>query len=321
MTATTHPFALSADQLAEFDEQGFIVLRGVVPTDVTNNLRDVFGALVDRLAKQWFDEGFVDATFEDLPFETRFAKLREQLPPRFATSWRKALVSRTVYDLWRQPQLLGPARSLVGDEVYAHGVWNGRPREPNTPIQKVLWHQDAHYYKSWKDTDGPLISVWQPLVPVDERSGCLQLAAGSHRAGYLPRVRGFNRLFTVAPEALEGYPLVTAEMNPGDVLIFNDLTLHQGLDNKADFVRWSIDIRFGAATPEIISKTPRGYYCFSATDPSRVEDYATWEARYDYDKVGLGEELEDVDPATYNDVDLDAVADQLHTSRSELEVF
>jgi len=319
MPVTTHPHALTPEQKATYDEQGFIVLRDVVPAEVTAGLQEVFEGVVDNMAKDWFDEGLVDNTFDDLPFETRFKALREQLPPKFATSWRKVLISPAVYALWQRPELLGPARSLVGAEVYAHGVWNGRPREPNTAIQKILWHQDAHYYKAWDDTDGELISVWQPLVPADERAGCLQLAAGSHRAGYRPRHRGFNGLFTVKDEDLDGYQIVTAEMNPGDVLIFSDLTLHQGLDNKSDYVRWSIDIRFGSATPGVISKTPRGYYCFSAEDPSRVEDYGTWVARYDYDVVGLDAELETDGSARY--ADLEAIAKKIGTSRSELEAF
>lgn len=319
MTTATHPHALSDEQRAAYDRDGYLVLRGVVPAAVRAELQEVFEGVVDTLAKRWFDEGFVDNTFDDLPFETRFAALREQLPPRFATSWRKVLVSPEVYRLWQRPELLGPVRSLLGDEVYAHGVWNGRPREPHTAVQKILWHQDAHYYKGWDDADGELISVWMPLVPATEQAGCLQVAAGSHKVGYIDRLRGWNSLYTVADEALAGYDIVTCEMEPGDALLFSDLTLHQGLDNKADYVRWSIDIRYGEATPGIIGKTPRGYYCFSGEDPSRVESFETWQARYNYDEVGLDAEVETDGNDRYDD--LDGAAKALGTSRSELEVF
>jgi ectoine hydroxylase-related dioxygenase (phytanoyl-CoA dioxygenase family) len=314
-----HPHALTPEQKQQYEEQGFLVLRDIVPKDVRDSLQSVFEGVVDRLAKQWFEEGFVDNTFDDLPFETRFAALREQLPPRFASSWRKILVSPEVFALWQRPELLGPIRSLLGDEVYAHGVWNGRPREPHTAIQKILWHQDAHYYKGWDDADGDLISVWMPLVPATELAGCLQVAAGSHKVGYIERLRGFNNLYTVPDDALAGYEIVTCEMNPGDALLFSDLTLHQGLDNHADYVRWSIDIRFGQPSEGIISKTPRGYYCFSASDPSRVETYDAWAPRYNYDEIGLDAEVETEGNTRYND--LDGVAKALNTSRSELEVF
>jgi hypothetical protein len=308
--------ALTTEQLADYDRDGAVLLRGTVPLTVIAELRGLFEATVDKLATQWHSEGFVSDPCADHPFETRFAALREQLPARFPTSWRKILLSPTVYKLWQLPELLGPIRSLLGDEVYAHGVWNGRPREPNNPIQKVLWHQDAHYYSKWDASDGQLVSVWIPLIPVDEDSACLEVALGSHRKGKFERLRGANRLFTVADQDLEGYEKKAFRMEPGDALLFSDTTLHQSLDNISDHVRWSIDIRFGQASPEVIAKTPRGYYCSSA-DPSRVESYETWVERYDYDKIGLDAEIEDLD----TDVDLDDVATALGTSRSELEVF
>lgn len=313
----THPYALSQADLETYARDGVIVLRDVVPASVRDELRSLFAETVDRLATQWHREGFISDTCEALPFETRFAALREQLPARFPTSWRKILVSPTVYQLWQLPQLVGPVRSLLGDELYAHGVWNGRPREPNNPVQKVLWHQDAHYYRDWDPADGGLVSVWIPLVAVDEQSACLEMALGSHRQGQFPRFRGENRLFTVADEHLQGFPHKAMVMEPGDALLFTDTTLHQSLDNTSDHVRWSIDIRFGQATPEIISKTPRGYYCFSERDPSRVESFSVWADRYDYSKVGLDVEIEDLD----SDVDLDEAANALGISRSELEVF
>lgn len=319
MTTTDQIHALSADQLDQFNEQGYIILRNIIPKPALAAVQEVFESVVERLAGTWYDEGLITQTHAELPFEKRFAALRAQLPARFPTSWRKAMLSKAVYDLWQLPEVLGPVRSLAGDELYAHGVWNGRPREPHTSVQKVLWHQDAHYYKGWDRADGTLISVWMPLVPVDAPSGCLQMLHGSQRKGYVDRMRGENGLFTVRDEELEGYPVITAAMEPGDALFFSDLTLHQALANEADYVRWSIDIRFGSATPEIIAKTPRGYYCYSGTDPSRVESFEQWEARYDYSAVGLEAELENLEEGRI--LDIDEVAEQMQISRSELEVF
>ena len=310
----SHPHALTEDQLTSYERDGVLLLHDVLPAPVIEELRSLFDATVDRLASQWHAEGHITDPCADHPFDTRFAALREQLPAKFPTSWRKILVSPTVYRLWQLPELLGPIRSIVGDEVYAHGVWNGRPREPKSPIQKVLWHQDAHYYRDWTPADGKLVSVWMPLVPVDEETACLEMALGSHAAGQLPRTRGYNRLFTVADEHLDPYERKAMAMQPGDALLFSDTTLHQSLDNRSPRVRWSIDIRFGAATPAVISKTPRGYYCFSASDPSRVESFETWADRYDYDKVGLDAEIEDLD----TDIDLDEAAKILVISLSEL---
>lgn len=79
MAAPQH--RLSEDDRARFDEDGFVVLRGIVPEETLAGVRQVFEATVDKLANQWRDEGFVTDTADDEPFERRFAVLREQLPP------------------------------------------------------------------------------------------------------------------------------------------------------------------------------------------------------------------------------------------------
>ena len=321
MTTVPHPserHLLSDDEREQFLRDGYLVRRGVLDDARLEPLRQVFSRTVDQLARRWQDEGFVSDLHEDLPFDRRFAAIRAQLPAKFPTSWRRVLVSPEVYALWQQPELLGIARSVVGDEVYAHGVWNGRPREPHNHVQKVLWHQDAHYYKAWDPTDGRLLTMWMPLVPVDAESGCLEVAPRSHTRGWIERTHGYNGLFTVPDHVLADFQGVAVNMDPGDVLIFSDTTLHQSLDNTSDRVRWSIDIRFAEATGEVISKTPRGYWCFSASDPARVESYEEWASRYDYDRVGLDAELEN---AKFEGIDLDRLARKLQISRTEFEVF
>jgi hypothetical protein len=324
MAATIgNAFPLTDRELADYEENGFVVLRGVVPEGARAPVVEAMERAVEKMARVWKDEGLIEDSCDDLPFEKRWAALRQQVPPKRPVSWRRVLVCPGVYELWQRPEILGRVRSIVGDEVYAHGIWNGRPREPGTAAtQKINWHQDAHYYTSWEPGDGKLVSCWMPMVHVDERSGCLQFLAGSNRGGLAPRVRDPNMLFTVESSSIEPYTAVSVPTDPGDLIIFSDTTLHQALDNEADYVRWSIDIRFGEPTDGIVSKTPRGYYCFSAADPTRVESYETWAKRYEYSLEELLEELEQRrDSPPRGPIDPDEAAKALGISRAELEVF
>jgi hypothetical protein len=264
--------------MSDFDRDGYVVIRDVVPQAALEGARASCATAVEHFAQTWLAEGLITDTCADAPFETRYAKLREQHPAQFPDTWRRILASRPIYDLWRLPEILGPVRELIGDEVVAHGVWNGRPREPNREVQRIPWHQDAHYYPMWSADDGRLVTCWIPLVPVDARSGCLQVVPGSHAGGYLEPVRSNGQL-TVADSDVVGEPF-TAEMAPGDILLFDALTLHRSVDNVSDYVRWSLDIRFGQATPAIQTKRLQGYTCYSASDPSAVEPFETWIASY-----------------------------------------
>ncbi|MBV9450230.1 MAG: phytanoyl-CoA dioxygenase family protein [Streptosporangiaceae bacterium] len=302
LNGTSAPYALTDDQHAAFERDGFLVVRGLMPPAVLDRIAGVFSDAVDTLALRWRDRGLITDTYAGLPLTERYLRiLRDggnQL--RVHGAWRRILVSRPVFELWQRPELLGPARSLIGDELYALQAWNGRPRDPLGRTLPVGWHQDAHYYKNWGDAHGPLISVWIPLVPVDESSSCMQYVGGSHRRGRIEPSLTPTGEFVVAETEVDAPRICSAVMDPGDVVFFTDTTLHRSTPNTSDRVRWSIDIRFGRPSPGVIGSTPRGYYCFSAEDPSRVEDFDSWAARYQYMPEELAKEMtiaDNVDPA------------------------
>lgn len=277
---------LTPAQVRFFEDEGYLLLRGALDPASLAPIRRVFEAAVDRQAREWFDKGLLQDRAEGLDFAHRYGALRDQIPPTFSNSWRRILVSRPLNEVWQHPVLLGIARSLVGDEVYASPTWNGRPRAPRQPKQTIDWHQDAHYMRDYAEGDGRVVSVWLPLVPVDERSGCLQVAPRSHLRGYRPRVPlTRNGLVGLADAELEGFTPLSCPMAPGDVLLFGELTYHRSLDNVSDYTRWSLDLRyFDAENATLRAKSPPGgYYCFSAADPSRVEPYEAWEAHYTWE--------------------------------------
>ncbi|MAE62394.1 MAG: hypothetical protein CMJ49_13690 [Planctomycetaceae bacterium] len=83
---------------------------------------------------------------------------------------------------------------------------------------------------------------------------------------------------------MAGREVVTCVMEPGDVLLFHDLTAHRSVDNTSDRIRWSIDIRYCSATAtKLVEKSGRGYYAFSGADATRVGSYEDWAGQYDYD--------------------------------------
>jgi ectoine hydroxylase-related dioxygenase (phytanoyl-CoA dioxygenase family) len=137
--------------------------------------------------------------------------------------------------------------------------------------------------------------------------------AGSHRGGYVDPTRGPDNMFTIAGHELDRYEPFDAVMEPGDALLFSDLTFHRAHMNRSKGVRWSIDIRFATASPAIISKSERGYHCASK-DPRKVESFETWAARY-----AEPEPVWYASSALTGDLSQDAAA--LGVSRAELEVF
>ncbi|WP_159079445.1 MULTISPECIES: phytanoyl-CoA dioxygenase family protein [unclassified Plantactinospora] len=288
---------LTDEERSRLADDGYLVLRGVLPDDALQPVRDALAAVVDRMARQWRDEGLIEQLHEDAPFTTRWWLIRQQLPALRPVTWRRVLVSEAMYRLWRRPELTGRMRSWLGDELWAHDTWNGRPREPWAPVQKIGWHQDAYYLRGWEPADGNILTCWIPLVPVDARAGCLQILPGSHRHGVIPPEFDEFRNKNVSVERLGHIEPVTLPTVPGDVVIFTESTVHQALPNESEGVRWTVDVRFGAESPAMRRKARGGYLCRTAGDPGRIESYDEWAAKYDPRTGAMAAQLRAIDAA------------------------
>jgi len=114
-------------------------------------------------------------------------------------------------------------------------------KEPGTR-QRTPWHQDQPYYNIEGQQN---VSCWIPVDPVS-RSATLEFLAGSHRGPWLmPRTfrdaqaRWFPEGSLADLPDIEGhrerFPIIGWELEPGDMVCFQMLTLHAagGADQAA----------------------------------------------------------------------------------------
>ncbi len=98
--------------------------------------------------------------------------------------------------------------------------------------QRTPWHQDQPYY----NVDGRGVSAWIPVDPVPA-SGCLELVATTHTGPWLmPRTFLTGEAKWFPDDTLQELPDIEAdrasfdirryEMQPGDAIFFDFLTLH-----------------------------------------------------------------------------------------------
>ncbi len=77
----------------------------------------------------------------------------------------------------------------------------------------------------------------------------MQVIPGTHKLGVAKHVTvpPYNYLhidFDLINPMIDGGQVVDIELNPGDVLIFQNLLFHQGQENKSGQLRWSADFRY-----------------------------------------------------------------------------
>ena len=104
-------------------------------------------------------------------------------------------------------------------------------------------HQDSQYYGK-PSQHAHIITVWIPLVDVDEVNGCLYVIPGSNHWELIDSARDENQnMRSFVDVEARGTP-IPLPMKVGDILLFSNMTFHGSKVNQSDAVRWSIDIRY-----------------------------------------------------------------------------
>lgn len=204
---------ITAQDVDDYQRDGVICVRGLLDADEVERAREAIDVVLDapgpmaQVASGHDDPG---AFIEDFRRWTDVPAIEH-----LARHSRAAEVAAT---------LLGsPSARFYHDHVL---VKEGQTR------QRTPWHQDQPYY----NVDGRGISAWIPVDPVPE-GGCLEMVAGTHLGPWLmPRtfLDGEAKWF---PEGSLGelpdieadrdaYDIRRFEMQPGDAIFFDFLTVH-----------------------------------------------------------------------------------------------
>lgn len=244
---------LTQSDINSYRHQGYLVLReGLKPEDLLP-LRALITTLIDEHAQKLHRAGKISSLYEAESFERRLAVINEEVKFRSRLEdLTQRFNSPELFNLIRHPAILDSVSSLLGSEVAWTGSFVTRPKLPQNASATFPWHQDSQYY------GGPtqhlhVVSVWIPLVDVDEDNGCLYVLPGSHTWGLLKGKRGADNLMITSEDVEKRAKPTALPMSQGDILFFSNLTFHSSKPNTTDKVRWSVDLRYVvpplAATP------------------------------------------------------------------------
>ena len=269
---------LTAAQIEEFNEQGFLVVENVLdPEEDIAPVIAEYGEVLDRLARELYERGEISSTYDHLPFGERLTRVYVESGKVYAQYFDFSLPQKgikadtpfwtgpAVFNALRNESLLDLAESLVGPEIYSVPVQHVRIKPPEQQLvspghssvssgdlQAALeggnlvistpWHQDLGVVLPEADETN-MLTVWFPLTEATVDNGCLLVVPGSHRAGLLrhcPRTAGLH----IPLQLFREEDAVPVPMKPGDVLLMTRWTCHSSLPNRSDGIRWSFDLRY-----------------------------------------------------------------------------
>ena len=135
-----------------------------------------------------------------------------------------------------------------------------------SPFTTVPWHQDYGATDPCQ-SNLKIVTAWIPLTSSNAHSGGIEIIPRSTQLGWIEHRRG-NRGPEVKDEILKkvlkensDFQPVKIQTNLGDVILFDQYTLHRSLINLSNQLRWSIDMRYilkgsESGRPGIWSRNP-----------------------------------------------------------------
>ncbi len=225
-----------------YQQNGYLhVPQAIPPTDL-DPLRAYIHSQVGKYAADMFSDGKIKNPFDDLPFGQRLAALHRENEIRLR-SWNQPALGPELHALIQHPGIVDALEPLLGPNISFNGDYHLRPKMPDSVLTAFPLHQDSQYYGK-QSRHAHIITVWIPLIDVDEENGCLFVIPGSNAYGLIDSKRDKNMNMRSFEDPEERGTPIPMPMKKGDILLFSNMTFHGSKVNHTDEVRWSIDIRY-----------------------------------------------------------------------------
>jgi len=209
---------LSDAQLAQFEHDGFILLRGFVDKKRCEAILEA--------AKEEIETRNPPIETEGEYVETDNTTLRRL---------RQVYDRRQEFRDWMTEEEIRPmlAQVLNDTPVLTLAHHNSIMTKMPSTSTETCWHQDRRY---WSFENDNLVSVWLALGEERMENGVLEFIPGSHKLTYKPEQFDARTCFlTGRPEndALIEQK-VHYDLHAGDVIIFHCRTLHHAFENRTN---------------------------------------------------------------------------------------
>jgi len=240
---------LTEEQIAQYDDQGFLVFRGLLAPP---ELDVIEGAMPDLLGR----EG-PDVVREEN--ETRAVRMV------FGAHFHNDVIRR----LSRHPRLVTPSEQIVRDRVHVYqSRLNAKSSFHGTGW---AWHQD---FNQWHRQDGmarpQTVVVGIYLDDVNPCNGPLLIIPGSHKRGhfYNPDAMDIDDAIIATLAAEEGIEPIMGP--PGTVVFFDALSVHGSAANISPWPRRIFYLNYNAVSNRQILPLREPFHCSVDLTPISV---------------------------------------------------
>ena len=235
-------FALTPDELACWNEKGYLVRLNVFSAEENDMLRRVAEDVVGQ--KRPYPSTHVDqnALVRDGKIEEQgiYAMHKIHHPSCFCPEFLTRV---------RDPRLTDPLVDLLGPDILGINnlfIWKAPKIGLGFP-----WHQDKFYFRNRFKTE-TTIGTWTAIDPADRENGCLYVVPSSHKWDIFQHddLEGSQQREFKLARGVRDENGVAVEVPPGAVIWFHSHLLHKSTDNHSLRFRRSYVIHYLSATAE-----------------------------------------------------------------------
>jgi phytanoyl-CoA hydroxylase len=216
---------LSAEQLQNYQEQGFIVLDAVFTPAEMDELAGHIEAYQRRHEESIRERGGTEgiSRADEITFTAFLAEQDEAI---------RAFVTR--------PEFVAISTQILGPDVDLY--WNQSVYKGPDGSAQFPWHQDDGYTPV---DPSPYLTLWLAINDATLENGCISVLPGSHRRGLAPHVGtpiGLSCHELEDPD--QGVPV---PIRGGSIAAFQSLTMHKSGINRSQGVRKAYVIQYSHA--------------------------------------------------------------------------
>ncbi len=234
MTTAVHagPHHLTAEQVDQFDRDGYLILKNWIPTDLLDRLQDA--------AERWIDRGRSSDASDPRAGDYLWAD-RGGRRTMFRVDYLHDKDEGASLELLGSPEMLGIAESLAGRNFVP--TYESLVFKDEGDGAAIEWHQDAVHPRTHR-----IFNVDVYLDAARPGQGSLRVAPGSQSSPVdvcqLTEEYGWD-----APG------VVQTSLEPGDVLVHDVMVVHGSEPVEGNSLRRTIYYEFRAAE-QILAEGP-----------------------------------------------------------------
>jgi len=226
---------LTDAQLAQFNQDGYLVLRGFLDD---NRCDDIL-----RMAQVHLDEK-IEPIETELGYDSRDKEYRTAVTDYSSHAREEHVTVRrlrqvykrdTLFKAWMENEKIRPILQQVLDDQVVITTAHHNSIMTKMPYfsTATAWHQDRRY---WRYSDDNLVSVWLALDSETSENGVLEFIPGSHKMQFEAEQFDEKEYFFEDNEKNQKIiaTKVSTDLQKGDVVLFHSLLLHRANKNSTD---------------------------------------------------------------------------------------